>query len=160
MPTNVIFDDGIIDMYTRDEAYQKFLTKQEFIDACIEAGLITGAVQGASIGALGYTLYYIYEAVKQQKDTGNASVTGQYTGSIPTGSSTANYQDAGQSIRPKVLEIECEWLEPNEANYGNYLYANKWLFPYRIRFNWNMYLINGENGKDLDCRCDKEGRGA
>jgi hypothetical protein len=173
MPTNIIFDDGIIDMYTRDEANEKFLTKQEFIDACVQAGLITGVVDAVALGSLAYVLYTIYESAKTQKETGNASVTGQYTGAIPVATSTANYSDPGQTVRPKLLEIECEWLTPTSEpflygknflgapiykTYNDYLYGNKWVFPFRIRFNWNMYLLKGENGKDRECRCDKEGR--
>lgn len=153
MPNYTIFDDGIIEMYTRDECEQRFLTKDELIEALITAGIIQASVI-ISIPVIALLFVEIYNKVNQYNNTNNRTPDGYYTGKLP------NFQSRAIYLTPSTTDnlydnspLEIDNIYPEENEESQYLFNNKWLFPKEVIFTYQMYRLKGDDGNDVEC-CD------
>jgi hypothetical protein len=154
MPTMTIFDDGIIQLYTRDESTQRYLTLDELIDILAYAGIIEAGVI-ISIPLLGALFVNLYNKVKQYNETANRTPEGYYTGKLPEFQSNSVFRKRSSYLSKSVLEIKS--IYPTTNNEAKYTFNNKWIFPELVIFTYHMYMLKGDDGKDKECRCKQQG---
>lgn len=152
MPSYTIFDDGIIDMYNRNECDQKFYTMDELIDALITAGVIESGII-VSIPVLAFIFLEMYNRMNQYNNTANRTPEGYYTGKLPTFQSKAIYLDnrTDDFLNKSPLEIENIYEYRSEFEKNQYTFNNKWLFPKEVIFTYQMNRVKGDDGKDRNC---------